>query len=119
MPDTKKKNLERLQEEVFKGAGLEWKVSPKLGPDLPYVETEHDWYFNKRGTDVVYVQSKKLGNTRTKCYECRVRILEKPQQVTEWSDDLGPCTGGDVRTRYVKYCPKCEEEPRNCIVELS
>src|SRR3989344_345716 len=93
-------NLERLSREKFNSSKLEWKVSPRLGPDLPFIEDKKNWYFNKKGTDIVYFQSKELGNTKTKCYACNTPILEKSQQVTEWLNDVGPCAAGDMRTDY-------------------
>ena len=110
-------NLERLQEEIFSGIDLEWKVSHKLGEDLPYAETGQAWYFNKRGTDIVYEQLKDSDEPTT-CYGCDNPILIKNQTVNVWGDEsLGPCAVTETKTREVRYCPNCEEEPESSVIE--
>ncbi len=116
--ETKKTNLDRLQEEVFKGRNLEWQASRNLGPDFQYIEDSKAWYTNRKGTDVVYVQPKTPGDAMATCYGCGSYILGKNQRVTEWDrGGPGPFAGNEVRTQLVRYCPTCELEPSNFSVE--
>ena len=113
MNKTTQTNLDRLQIEVFSGSDLEWKVSQKQGPDKLYVENNQAWYWNKKGTDIIYVQPKSPEDAPAYCYGCRKNILVMLQQVTDWAaDGPGPCAGVDVRTNYIQYCPKCESVPQ-------
>ena len=113
MPKPVGTNLDRLQIEVFECSNLEWKVSEKQGPDKLYVENNEARYWNKNGTDVVYVEPKTPEDAAAYCFECRENIQLMPQQVTTWAADRpGPCAGVDVRTNYIQYCPKCEPVPR-------
>jgi hypothetical protein len=109
-------NLDRLQKEVFEGLGIDWMVSQRLGPDLPYTKTCDAWYFNKLGTDRVYVQPKSPGDALATCFECGTNVAIKSQTINVWNDGLGPCAVEKTRTRQVRYCPTCEEEPKSSIV---
>jgi len=83
---------------------------------MPYLETEEAWYFNRRGTDVVYRQTRDM-DSMTTCYGCGENILAKLQIVNVWGDDsLGPCAVTEVNTREVRYCPNCEEEPESSVI---
>ncbi len=115
-----KNNLERLKNEIFKGKDLEWKAAQNLGPVFQFAETSQAWYSNRKGTDIIYVQPKSPENAIATCYGCGSNVLGMEQAVTGWSySGPGPCAGTGVRTRFVRYCPKCEVEPRSYDIEFT
>ncbi len=111
-------NIERLRKEIF-GGRIRWEVSPRLGPSLRYAETPDAYFFNKTGTDLVYVQPKKPEGAPAICYSDCERIREKKQIITNWAEyGPGPTAGVDTKLRTVRYCPKCEPEPKCTEIEI-
>ena len=114
---SRESNLARLSKEVFAGGDLKWKPSPTQGPAFQFVETPKTWYLNKVGTDIVYVQPRDDTSMPT-CYGCNSDVMSKNQRVNIWDrNGPGPCAGGDVGDKLVRYCPTCEGEPSNTAID--
>jgi hypothetical protein len=103
--------LERLSKEKFDGKPLDF-VKLKWGDVVVnHVEDRENHYFSYG--DLFMVQSIAGRDRTARCYECDTPIQFKERSVSiHFSEFPGLLVGGgEVETKRIPYCPKCQEEP--------
>ena len=102
--------LKKLSEEKFGGKEPVWKKARWGDADVLCVGDSDFWYYQR--DNVIYIQSKKDDLT-PHCYDCKSELEFKEQSNSVWFEEWsGPVGGGEVITKNIPYCPKCEEEPK-------
>ena len=101
--------LKKLEDDKFGGNTPEWRKARWGDVEVLCAQDNDNWYY--RHGNFIYVQAKEGDNT-PHCYECDKKIEFKMQRLSVWFDEFkGPVGGGEVKTKHIPYCPKCEEEP--------
>lgn len=102
--------LKKLTDEKFEGNAPEWKEARWGDIEVLCAQDDNNWYYDHEG--FIYIQAKK-GDHTPHCYGCGSEIEFKIRRLSVWFDEFkGPVGGGDVKTKHIPYCLKCEEEPR-------
>jgi hypothetical protein len=108
--------MKQLIDKRFNGKSPEWKKGTLPGGiSIQHASDEKNVYI--RHGEAIYVQ--KQGRGDMTCFKCGSDIQAQEQSVSVWYKEFsGPVGGGEVETKTIPYCPKCEKAPPRSSVRI-
>ncbi len=101
--------LKKLEDEKFNGQKSEWRKARWGDVDVLCTQDEKNWYYRYNGAIFVQVKGERVAH----CYGCGEQIPHKLQRLSIHYAEFGDACagGGEVITKCIPYCPKCQSEP--------
>ena len=103
--------LAKLEKEKFDDKSPEWRKGGKwCDIEVSVTSDKDNWYYNSG--KMIYAQAKQgEDNQKPYCFDCNSKIELVEQKCSVHYRDMPLTGGGEVRTKIIPYCPKCESKP--------